>query len=69
MGKEKTVKGRRVYVTFLPDNTIVVHPSKCTGDRYRMQQDGSVHLSGKTSARELGEAILKARDDCTLPSE
>jgi len=69
MTNDRKLGGSRVYVTFLPDETIVVHPSNCKGNRYTMQQDGSVHLPRKTTPEELGKAVMQAREKCTLPSE
>jgi len=66
MGRAKRVKGRRVYVTFLHDGTIAIHPSNCTGPKYRMRDPGSVHLKPSTTARELGEAVLAMREQCKV---
>jgi len=58
------VSGRRVYVTFLKDGTIAIHPSSCTGPRYRMRGKGSIHMKKGSTARELGEAVLAMRQHC-----
>jgi len=63
---KKTVSGRRVYVTFLKDGTIAIHPSNCTGDRYRMRGAGSKHLPKATSAAKLGEAVLAMSNQCRM---
>jgi protein subunit release factor A len=60
----KQVSGRRVYVTFIKDGTIAIHPSNCRSDRYRMRGKGSIHVSKNTSAAELGRSVLKVRDVC-----
>ena len=62
--KGKKVSGQRVYVTFLKDGTIALHPSNCTGEYYRMRGKGSVHLTKSTPAAALGEVILRARQQC-----
>ena len=58
------VSGKRVYVTFIKDGTIAVHPSNCTSSYYRMRGSGSVHLSKKTSPEELGKIVFQMRDNC-----
>jgi hypothetical protein len=58
------VTSRRVYVTFLHDGTVALHPSKCTGPRFRMMAEGSIHLGKRIPAKELGEAVLWVRDRC-----
>lgn len=60
----KKVSGRRVYVTFLKDGTVVLHPSTCKGDRYRMRKKGSIHVGKRTTAEELGRSIFKVRAAC-----
>ena len=60
----KSVSGKRVYVTFLHDGTIALHPSVCSGPRYKMESKGSIHLSKKVTAKELGEAVLRLRAAC-----
>lgn len=60
----KKVSGRRVYVTFLKDGTIAIHPSNCRGDRYRMKNEGSIHVGKRITAEELGRSVLKVRADC-----
>jgi len=60
----KKVSGRRVYVTFLKDGTIAIHPSNCRRDRYRMRGAGSIHIPKGTSPAELGRKILEVRDVC-----
>lgn len=62
----RTVTGRRVYVTFLKDGTVALHPSNCTGERYRMRGEGSVHLTKNPGPQKLGEAVLKMRDVCKV---
>jgi|GEM_PF-3846983 len=69
MTNDRKLGGSRVYATFLPDETIVVHPSNCTGRNYRRQHEGSVHLSRNITPEELGKAVMQAREKCTLPSE
>lgn len=66
MARGKRVKGRRVYVTFLHDGTVALHPSNCTGRYYRMRSEGSVHLGKRISAKDLGEAILNMRAKCKV---
>lgn len=65
MGKEK-VKGRRVYVTFLPDGTIAIHPSNCTGPRYRMRDEDSIHIPKSKTPTGLGKKILSVRETCKV---
>jgi hypothetical protein len=60
----KRVSGRRVYITFIKGGTIVVQPSNCTGNRYRMRNSGSVHLPKKTSPEKLGKIVFEMRDKC-----
>lgn len=60
----KSVSGRRIYVTFLKDNTIIIQPSNCTGEYYRMRNKGSVHLSKNTTAEKLGKTIFEMRNEC-----
>lgn len=60
----KRVSGQRVYVTFLKDGTIAIHPSNCRGDRYRMRGGGSIHIGKETTAAELGRKIFEVRDAC-----
>lgn len=60
----KKVSGRRVYVTFLKDGTVVIHPSNCRGDMYRMRGKGSIHIGKRITAAELGRRVLKVRDEC-----
>ena len=60
----KQVTGRRVYVTFLKDGTVAIHPSNCRGEKYRMRSEGSIHIGKRATAAELGRAILKVRDIC-----
>ncbi len=62
----KKVSGRRVYVTFLKDGTIAIHPSNCRGDRYRMRGTGSIHIPKGTSSAELGRKIFEVRDACQI---
>jgi hypothetical protein len=61
---KKSVSGKRIYVTFLKDGTIAVHPSNCTGAYYRMRGKDSVHLRKNTSPEELGKAIFEMREKC-----
>jgi len=65
----RSVSGRRVYVTFLHDGTIAVHPSNCTASRYRMRGEGSVHLSKTVSDEDLGRAVRDMRSQCKTSSE
>ncbi len=65
MAKKKVTR-RRVYVPFLRDSTVAVHPSNCTGDRYRVRAKGSIHLSKNVSAANLGEAILAMCKNCRV---
>lgn len=60
----KKVSGRRVYVTFLKDGTVAIHPSNCRGDRYRMRDEGSIHKGKRITAAELGRYVLQVRDAC-----
>ena len=60
----KQVSGQRVYVTFLKDGTIAIHPSNCRGDRYRMRGGGSIHISKESTAAELGRKIFEVREAC-----
>lgn len=62
----KKVSGRRVYVTFLKDGTVAIHPSNCRGDRYRMRGEGSIHVGKRITAAELGRSVLKVRDACLM---
>jgi hypothetical protein len=64
--RKKKVTGRRVYVTFLHDGTIALHPSNCTGPYYRMRNKGSIHLSKHTPAAKLGQKVLAMRDQCQV---
>ncbi len=66
VAEKKKVKGKRVYVTFLHDDTIAIHPSNCKGDRYRMRNDGSIHISKNTTAPELGKRIFEVLKSCTV---
>jgi hypothetical protein len=60
----KIVSGRRVYVTFLKDGTIAIHPSKCNQDRYRMMGKGSIHIPKGTTPKELGQKVMDIRNIC-----
>jgi DnaJ-class molecular chaperone len=60
----KQVSGRRVYVTFIKGGTIVIQPSNCRGERYRMRNKGSIHKPKNISATELGKYVLKIKDAC-----
>jgi DnaJ-class molecular chaperone len=60
----KKVSGKRVYVTFLKDGTIAVHPSNCTGRYYRMRGEGSIHLPKKTTPATLGKIVFDMRNKC-----
>jgi len=55
----KKVSGRRVYVTFLKDGTVAIHPSNCRGDRYRMRGKVVFMLVNGLPPRTLGAACSK----------
>ncbi len=62
--EDKKVSGKRIYVTFLHGGTIALHPSNCTGERYRMKTDGSKHVSSGTSDEELGKLVRAMLNEC-----
>lgn len=64
--ENKGLSGRRVYVTFLADGTVVIHPSDCTGTRFAKLNSEAEHLSKKDalSADVAWTAVLKARNRC-----
>ena len=62
----RKVSGRRVYVTFLKDGTVAIHPSNCRGERYRMRGEGSIHVGKRITTAKLGSSILKVRDACLM---
>lgn len=62
--KREAVSGRRVYVTVLHDGTVALHPSVCTGPRYKMKGPGSIHLTKGISAEELGKAVFRVLEEC-----
>jgi hypothetical protein len=62
----KKVSGRRVYVTFLKDGTIAIHPSNCRKERYRMRGKGSIHVNKRKNAEEIWQIVLMVRDACLI---
>lgn len=64
MARRERVTGRRVYVTFNHDGTVVMHPSDCTGPLYKMRDEGSEIFGPSTSPEEMGMRLLKIRDRC-----